>query len=28
VAGEVFRASNRTVARLENDPAPAPGGTK
>lgn len=28
VAGEVFRPDNRTVARLENEAAPAQGGTK
>jgi len=28
VAGEVFKATNRTVARLENDAAPAAGGTR
>jgi predicted Zn-dependent peptidase len=28
VAAEVFKASNRTVARLENDSTPATGGTR
>ena len=28
VAAEVFKATNRTVAKLENDAAPAAGGTR
>ena len=28
VAADVFKATNRTVARLENDAAPATGGTR